>query len=66
MTLKILSRLGKDEAKSFINGVSDPFISDLLMQHYILGDTWFNIAKKIGGYSPDCLKAMCIRYLKKH
>lgn len=68
MTLKIIAKMSKYEAKEYISkNIQDPFIKNLMEKHYIEGISWSKVASNLGGNNTsDSIKAMCVRYIKKH
>ena len=50
----------------FIDDCDDVFISEAMYHRFLLGESWDGVACALGGYnSPDCIKMMVSRYLKK-
>ncbi|MDD6229754.1 MAG: hypothetical protein PUA95_03365 [Lactimicrobium massiliense] len=58
----------KSEVETFINGIDDDEIKQIMIARYIKAMKWEKVTEKVLGpyYSPLAAAVKCKRYLKKH
>ena len=55
----------KEEVQSFIDGIEDSFIRQIITLRYMNGEAWTQIAKEVSGNNtPDGIRMMAKRFLK--
>ena len=55
----------KEEVQSFIDGIEDSFIRQVITLRYMNGEAWTQIAKEVSGNNtPDGIRMMTKRFLK--
>lgn len=55
----------RDEVKAFVESIEDNFIKKIIYYRYVMGKSWFGIAKMFKYGTPDCYRKMSERYIKK-